>query len=57
MSNTTFQIICKRGLIKQECPFVLQKGMLCVECPYVAYVPKVTKEKTEQEEKQEDVQQ
>ena len=51
--NKTYIIFCRRGIIKNECPFITQQKITCVECPHVSYFPKVRLEQTEQTEQTE----
>lgn len=37
----TYIIACRAGRIKNECPIVLQKEIICVECPYAVYIERV----------------
>lgn len=38
MSNgQTYEVICRQGRSRLECPIRNQKGSYCVECPYAVY--------------------
>lgn len=38
MSNgQTYEVICRQGRSRLECPVRNQKGSYCVECPYAVY--------------------
>lgn len=37
-NSKTFVVICKQGRYKDECPYIKQEGICCVECPYAGYI-------------------
>ena len=38
MSNgQTYEVICRQGRSRLECPIRKQNGSYCVECPYAVY--------------------
>ena len=38
MTDETYEICCKRGLHRTECPYAYQYGGHCTECMYVFYI-------------------
>lgn len=39
MSNgQTYEVICRQGRIRTECPLRLQGNTYCVECGYAGYI-------------------
>ena len=39
MSNgETYEVVCRQGRRKDECPLVMRQGWHCVECSYAGYI-------------------
>lgn len=54
MKSETYQICCKRGSHRTQCPLAAQYGGHCTECPYVFYIKREPLPAEEKQEKQED---
>lgn len=56
MSNTTYIVLCGRGLTKDVCPLINQFGH-CVECNFVRYVIREPLPRAEENEQEPSVEQ
>lgn len=48
--HKTYIVVCKRGLLRNQCPIVQQQGEHCVECPYAVYILREKIKNSEQTE-------